>query len=91
MKLFFILWYKQTGLVYVSNPCTFGGYEYIHNDTHVLVGSGDSSHCVKYIEQALWGLEHQYDDDNKVTKTPNATDLVPLSQGIIIFWYLDII
>ena len=67
---------KESNSVYVSNPCTFGGHEYIYNDTHILVGTGDSTNCVKHIEQALWGLEHQYDDDPKLTQAPNSTDLV---------------
>ena len=86
--------------VYVPNPCTFGGHEHKWNDTHILVGTGDSKKCVRHIKRILWNLEHSHDetDDSAVVavdgeKLPRYVDGVvhpPLKgrfYGMSVYFY----
>lgn len=64
----------DSGIVYISNPCTFGGHEHNWNDTHILVGTGDSKGCVRHIKRVMWNLEHSLEDTSANIISPETSD-----------------
>jgi len=77
---------EAASTIQIPNPCTFPGHESLWNDTYLMRGTGNSSHCVQLITQILWpdvdsNNDNDDDDDDDIVTSPADSHSVSDHKG----------